>query len=106
MTVKKGDMYYINPFDGGSGKGRAAVVVSGTEVNGNLDKVSVAYLSSKRVGERLKTHVPLSSSGRPCVAVLDGVTTVPLSRLGNYIGHITIEEGSAIDSALCVAFDL
>ena len=26
MNVKKGDMFYINPFDGGSGKGRAAIV--------------------------------------------------------------------------------
>ena len=106
MTVKKGDMFYINPFDGGSGKGRAAVVVSGAEVNDNLEKVSVAYLSSRRSIRDAKTHVPLSSSGRPCVAVLDGVTTIPLSRLGNYIGHITIEEGNAIDSAICVAFDL
>lgn len=104
--IQKGDIYYILPFDGGSSGYRAAVVVSADEINQKHDKVSVAYLSSKRSTEESRTHANIRSSGRRSYAVLEGVTTLPKTRLGACLGHVTAEEGISIDAALCVAFGL
>ena len=101
--IQKGDIYYILPFDGGSRGYRAAVIVSSVT---EQDKVSVAYLSSRKGTEQTATHVFVQSSGRHAKAILDGVTTLPISRLGDKIGQVTPEELAAIDSGLCVAFGL
>lgn len=104
-AIRKGDLYIVLPFNERGSK-RRAVVVSSDEVNRNSDRVSVAYLSTKRTAQEGRTHARLHSSGRPSFAILECVTTIPKTRLGDQIGHITLEEGVAIDSALCVAFDL
>ena len=106
MNIKKGDLYYINPFDGGSGKGRAAVVVSADDINQVNERISVAYLSTSHSVQEGRTHVKLHSSGRPSFAILEGVTTIPKTRLGSYIGCVTQNEGAAIASALCASFGL
>lgn len=107
MEVKKGDLYFIRYFNNDKKRGRPAVVVSGDEINASRDTVTIAYLSSAPFsGAIAKTQVKLTSSGRPSIAILECVVSVGKNRLGDYMGHITLEEGVAIDSALCVAFDL
>ena len=101
--VQKGDIFYILPFDGGTRHYRAAIIVG---VSKGHDKVSVAYLTSRNGVEKCATHVPIESSGRRSQAILEGVTTLPLDRLGEKIGQATPEELTAIDSGLCVAFGL
>ena len=101
--VQKGDIFYILPFDVGTRHYRAAIIVGVSE---GRDKVSVAYLTSKKGVEKCATHVPIESSGRRSLAILEGVTTLPISRLGDKIGQVTHEELAAIDSGLCVAFGL
>lgn len=104
-TIRKGDIYIILPFNERGSK-RHAVVVSSDEVNQESDRISVAYLSTKRTAQEGRTHAKLQSSGRQSFAILECVTTIPKTRLGDYIGHITLDEGVAIDSALCITFGL
>ena len=104
--AQKGDIHYILPFDGSRHGYRAAVIVSGDQTLERADKVSVAYLSSRKSIDKAPTHVAIRSSGRNSWAILEGVTTLPKARLGEFIGHATEEEIAAIDAALCVAFDL
>lgn len=106
MIIKKGDLYFVSYYNSSTRRGRPAVVVSSNEINRTKDAVTVAYLSAKPIGGVGRTHARLTSSGRESYAIVECVTTLPKHRLGDYIGHITLEEGVAIDSALCVAFDL
>lgn len=107
MEVKKGDLYFIRYYNNDRKRGRPAVVVSGDKVNASRDTVTIAYLSSVPFnGAITKTQAKLTSSGRPSIAILECVVSVGKNRLGDYMGHISLEEGAAIDSALCVAFDL
>lgn len=104
--IHKGDLFYITPFNEGVGTNRPAVVVSSDEVIQANDRISVAYLSTKRTTKEGRTHAKLHSSGRQSFAILECVTTIPKTRLGDKIGHITIEEDAAINEALCIAFGL
>lgn len=107
MEVKKGDLYFIRYFNNDKKRGRPAVVVSGDKTNASRDTVTIAYLSAVPFdGKITKTQAKLTSSGRPSIAILECVVSVGKNRLGDYIGRISLEEGAAIDSALCVAFDL
>lgn len=107
MEVKKGDLFFIRYYNNDRKRGRPAVVVSGDKVNASRDTVTIAYLSAAPLsGDVAKTQAKLHSSGRPSVAVTDCVVSLGKNRLGDYIGHVTLEEGAAIDSALCVSFDL
>lgn len=104
--IRKGDLFYISPFNEGVGTSRPAVVVSSDECNQANDRISIAFLSTKRTTQEGRTHAKLHSSGRESFAILECVTTIPKTRLGDKIGHITQKEGVAINSALCVAFGL
>lgn len=104
-TIRKGDIFIILPFNERGSK-RHAVVVSSNECNQENDRISIAYLSTNRTAQEGRTHAKLHSSGRQSFAILECVTTIPKARLGDYVGHITLEEGVAIDSALCIAFGL
>lgn len=108
MSYTKGDLYFVRYFEdnGKKGRGRPAVIVSGEEVNLTRDTVMVAYLTSNPSRDISRTRVDVTSTGRDSTAILERVTTIPKYRLGDYMGHISLEESSAIDSALCVAFDL
>lgn len=107
MEVKKVDLYFIRYYNNDRKRGRPAVVVSGDEVNASRDTVTIAYLSAAPLsGGITKTQAKLHSSGRTSIAILECVVSLGKNRLGDYIGHVTLEEGAAIDSALCVAFDL
>lgn len=107
MEIKKGDLYFIRYYNSDKKRGRPAVVVSSDKVNASRDTVTIAYLSAVPFdGTVAKTQAKLTSSGRPSIAILECVVSVGKNRLGDYMGHVSLEEGAAIDSALCVAFDL
>ena len=109
MEIKKGDLYFIRYYNNDRKRGRPAVVASASRFSICWRLASSwVRISSKRTLSPLICTFALSmtSSGRPSIAILECVVSVGKNRLGDYMGHITLEEGAAIDSALCVAFDL
>lgn len=102
MDIKRGDIFYVNRSDSvGSEQrsGRPAIIVSNPVCNEHSPVVEVVYLTCQ-YKHRLPTHVRIESTGRRSTALCEQITSVDVSRLGDYKGHATDEEMQQIDAAL------
>lgn len=79
--------------------GRPAIIVSNPVCNEHSPVVEVVYLTCQ-YKHRLPTHVRIESTGRRSTALCEQITSVDVSRLGDYKGHATDEEMQQIDAAL------
>ena len=101
-SIKRGDIFYVNRSESvGSEQrsGRPAIIVSNPVCNEHSPVVEVVYLTCQ-YKHRLPTHVRIESTGRRSTALCEQITSVDVSRLGDYKGHATDEEMQQIDAAL------
>ena len=110
QNIKRGDIYYISYGESkiiGSEQmpGRPAVIVSNDKNNEHSTTIEIVYLTTKYKAD-LPTHVVVNSSKYRSTALCEQITTVSISRLGDYIGEVTAEELEEIDRALAVSLDL
>lgn len=100
--VKRGDIYFVAGTEatGSEQRGnRPAVIVSNNIGNRYAPIVEVVYLTTqKETG--FPTHVFISSTQKPSIAICEQIVTVCKSRLEHYIGRATEEEMRGIDKAL------
>lgn len=102
MEIKRGDIFYVNRSETiGSEQrsGRPAIIVSNPVCNEHSPVVEVVYLTSQNK-KHLPTHVRIESAGRRSIALCEQITTVDVTRLGDYKGHLTDEEMEQVDAAL------
>lgn len=102
MDIKRGDIFYVNRSETvGSEQrsGRPAIIVSNPECNEHSPVVEVVYLTCQ-YKKPLPTHVRIESVGRRSTALCEQITSVDVSRLGDYKGHLTDEEMEKVDHAL------
>ena len=107
--MKRGEIYYINPYKNVEGSeqrpNRPAVIVSNDTNNLFSETVEIVYLTTKPK-RNLPTHVRISSSPKPSTALCEQVTTVSVNRLQHLRGECTPEEMNAIDRAMMVSLGI
>lgn len=102
MEINRGDIFYVNRCEtigAEQRSGRPAIIVSNHECNEHSPVVEVVYLTCKNK-KHLPTHVRIESAGRRSTALCEQITSVDVSRLGDYKGHLTDREVELIDIAL------
>lgn len=102
MNIKRGDIYYVSRSEtigAEQRSGRPAIIVSNPECNEHSPVVEVVYLTSQNK-KHLPTHVRIESAGRRSTALCEQITSVDVSRLGDYKGHLTDSEAEQVDIAL------
>lgn len=104
----RGEIFYV--FRGTSlgseqQAGRPAVIVSNNTGNTYSDIVEVVYLTTQPKND-LPTHVTIRSANKTSTALCEQISTVDISRIGDYINTCTAQEMEAIDRALMISLGL
>lgn len=108
--MKRGEIYYIERYqseEAGSEQhaGRPAIIVSNDRNNEFSETVEVVYLTT-RLKNDLPTHVKIRSATRESVALCEQVTTVSVTRVGEYIGACTDSEMRMLETAIAISLSL
>ncbi len=109
--IKRGQIYYIEsnrqnmPTDSEQYAGRPAIIVSNDKNNKYSEVVEIVYLTTQPKNE-LPTHVRIRSSNRVSTALCEQVTTVSVSRIGDYVATCTDAEMMNIDTALVISLGI
>lgn len=108
MEIHRGDVFYVNRSETvGSEQrsGRPAIIVSNPACNEHSPVVEVVYLTCQ-YKKPMPTHVRIESIGRRSTALCEQISSVDVSRLGDYKGHLTDEEMAKVDQALVCSLDI
>ena len=107
-NIRRGEIWWVS-FDPSIGgeirKKRPAVVVSNDRFNVGNNRVQVVPLTSSE--KRLYLfEAYVMVHGRQSKAMADQIRTIARERVGEKIGHVTIEEMRAIEKAIRVQLAL
>jgi mRNA interferase MazF len=110
MNIKRGDIFYISKISHPTigheqHPGRPAVVITNNKANQYSPVIQVIWLTTSP-DHNLPTHVEITSSKKPSIALCEQIIPVDVSRLGDYMGHCTDEEMAAIEDAIALNLDL
>ncbi len=109
MTIKRGEIYYIQSYGNECGSeqraGRPAIIVSNDKGNQSSSTVEVVYLTTQPKHD-LPTHVVVRATGKESIALCEQVHTVAVERIGDYCGECSKNEMQHIDIALLVSLAL
>lgn len=108
VDYARGDIYYVHRtrFVGSEqSSGRPAIIVSLDANNKHSNVAEVVYLTT-RPKKDLPTHVQISATGRPSIALCEQVHSVDCRRLGRYVGKCDTQEMEAVDEALLISLGL
>lgn len=109
MTIKRGEIYYIQSYGNECGSeqraGRPAIIVSNDKGNQSSSTVEVVYLTTQSKHD-LPTHVVIRATGRESIALCEQVHTVAVERVGDYCGECSKNEMQSVDIALLVSLSL
>lgn len=108
--MKRGEIYYIERYqneESGSEQhaGRPAIIVSNDKNNEFSETVEVVYLTTRPKND-LPTHVKIRSATRESVALCEQITTVSVTRVGEYVGTCTDSEMRMLETALAISLSL
>lgn len=107
--IMRGEIYYIyeKPVTGSEQRsGRPAIIVSNDICNATSQVVEVVYLTLRRKPP-IPTHVIIHSG--PCAnstVLCEQITSVDVSRIGDYMCRIPEDLEEALDNALKVSLSL
>lgn len=107
--MRRGEIYYIHPGMPETGSeqtaGRPAIIVSNNANNKHSATVEVVYLTTRpKIG--LPTHVKITSSWRPSTAICEQITSVSVSRVGNYMGTCSRKEMAELNRAIKISLGI
>ena len=107
--IRRGDIYYIEHASSYEGSeqhaGRPAIIVSNDKNNAASNTVEVVYLTTQNKND-LPTHVQIRSTARLSTALCEQITSVSVSRVGDYAGMATEEEMRRVDAALMISLGI
>ena len=107
--IRKGDIFYIYSAEqvGSEIAGcRPAIVVSNDMCNRFSPVVEVVYLTTRERKHRLPTHVYIESAPRRSTDLCEQITSVSISRFGNYAGRISEYEMFKVNRAMLVSLGM
>ena len=107
-TIMRGEIYYadLSPVIGSEQGGLRPVLVLQNNVgNKHSPTVIVAVITSRLGKAKLPTHVKLGTSylAKDSMVLLEQIRTIDKRRLWEYVGHVTSEEMTLIETALLVS---
>lgn len=109
MTIKRGEIYYIQSYGNEIGSeqkaGRPGIIVSNDKGNQSSNTAEVVYLTTQPKHD-LPTHVVIRATGKESIALCEQVHTVAVERIGDYCGECSKNEMQSVDIALLVSLDL
>jgi mRNA interferase MazF len=107
-TIRRGEIWWIrfDPTLGGEiRKTRPAVVVSNDRFNLTNNRLQVVPLTSS--DKRLYLfEAKVMVGGRSSKAMADQIRTIAKERVGEKIGHVTVDEMKAIEQAIRIQLAL
>lgn len=109
-NVYRGDIFYVenrvnqNPVGSEMWSGRPAVIVSDDAHNMSEDTVTVVYLTTKEKRQSA-AHVPVKTTCN-ATALCEQIACIDVSRLGQFVCHVTDAEMDAIERALVLHLGL
>lgn len=102
--IERGEIYYIYPSGVETGceqvAGRPAIIVSNNRCNEYSSVIEAVFLTTKEKTQ-LSTHVRITSSMKPSIALCEQINSISKTRLGDLMGKCSDEEMQLIDKALC-----
>lgn len=108
MHIQRGNIYYIHKGDSYGSEmiaGRPGIIVSNDANNATSQVVEVVFLTTQEKPP-LPTHVRIITTGRESTALCEQVTTVDVSRLGDFAGCCSTEELKQVDKAVAISLGL
>ena len=109
LKIERGDIFYIglNSYTTGCEQwsGRPGIIVSNDQNNLHSQTVEVVYCTTRHK-PNLPTHTAILSTPYESTVLCEQVTTVDISRIGNYIGRCTEREMREIDRCIRVSLGL
>lgn len=100
--IIRGGIYYIRKhYTEGSEQwaGRPGIVVSDISHGPYKRVVTIVYLT-KREHEEGPTHIRITSTGKIATALVEQITTVDVSRIGSFMGRVSVQEMLNINEAI------
>lgn len=112
--ITRGEMFWASLGENkGSEQGgiRPVVIIQNNSGNKFSPTVIIATITSQIGKKKLPTHVPLSALkyeklNKDSTILVEQIRTIDKSRLGDYIGSLTIEDRKKLDRAIEVSVDL
>lgn len=108
MNIQRGNIYYIHKGESYGCEmiaGRPGIIVSNDKNNETSSVVEIVYLTTQPKAD-LPTHVQILTTGRVSTALCEQISTVDISRLGDYVGCCSDAEILELDKALAKSIDL
>lgn len=102
--IHRGDIFYIigdpnNPPIGSEiWSDRAGLIVSNDGINKTSNAVEIVYLSTSKSKRLSPSHIPVQSGNKTALAICEQIHTVDISRLTDYMGHVSDEEMENVDA--------
>ena len=107
--MKRGEIYYIEKAYQTVGSeqqsGRPAIIVSNDMCNAHSDVVEVVYLTTQPKTD-LPTHIDIRSSPKRSIALCEQISSVSVSRIGEFVAECSEYEMQMIDAALEISLGL
>lgn len=105
----RGEIYHILPEDNETGSeqysGRPAIIVSNEANNKFAPTLEVVYLTTKPK-KALPTHVSIEAARFRSIALCEQVFTVDKLRMNDYVGKLTKNEMSEIETGMLISLGL
>lgn len=111
-NISRGDIFYVidNPAKPATGAeiwaDRPALIVSNDVLNTTSNAVQIVFLSTSTKKKPNPTHIAVTSGTKKAIAMCEQIHTVDISRLTDFIGHISPEEMDDIDGGLLFALQI
>lgn len=109
--VHRGDIFYVKiPYyvtgSEQGGRVRPAVILSNEQGNANASIVEIVYLTKTHRRTDLPTHVEITSTKYPSIALCEQITSVSVSRLIKHLGRVTERELKEMEGACAVSLGI
>ena len=109
--VHRGDIFYVKIpyYVTGSEQGgwvRPAVIVSNEQGNTNASVVEIVYLTKTHRAKGLPTHVEITSTKHPSIALCEQITSISVSRLLKHLGRVTEQELKEMEGACAISLGI
>ncbi len=108
--VKRGEIYYadLSPVIGSEQGGVRPVVIVQNDIGNKYSPTTIVAPITSRKKARIPTHVLIDNPCLKCksLILLEQIRIVDKSRLGEYIGTLTVEESEKLDTAITKSLDV
>ncbi len=109
--IKRNEIYYadLSPIQGSEQDGTRPVLIIQNDIGNRYSPTTVvAPITSKVRKHKLPTHVEIQAEWLPkdSIILLEQIRTIDKTRLGEYVGELTVEQMCKVDLAISISLGL